>query len=29
MINEEFRKVYDEYNPIFAPIISKMILDNY
>lgn len=29
MINEEFKKVYDEYNPIFAPIISKMIQDNY
>ena len=29
MLQEEFKKVYDEYNPIFAPMISKMIQDNY
>lgn len=29
MINEEFKKVFDEYNQIFSPIISKMIQDNY
>lgn len=29
MSQEEFKKVYEKYNPIFAPIISKMIQDNY
>lgn len=29
MIKEEFKRVYDKYNPIFAPIITKMIQDNY
>lgn len=29
MIKEEYKRVYDEYNPIFAPIINKMIHDNY
>jgi len=29
MIKEEFKRVYDEYNPIFAPMINKMIHDNY
>ena len=29
MIKEEFNKVYEKYNPIFAPMISKMIQDNY
>lgn len=29
MLQEEFKKVYDKYNKIFAPMISKMIQDNY
>ena len=29
MIKEEFKRVYDEYNPIFAPMINKMIQDSY
>lgn len=29
MINEEFKKTFDEYNSILSPIVSKMINDNY
>ena len=29
MIKEEFKIVYEKYNPIFVPMISKMIQDNY
>ena len=29
MSQEKFKKVYEKYNPIFAPKISKIIQDNY